>query len=138
MPFRIDTGQGTVIYLAEKRSCRRFPNPASPDLFGGSPGVARHFQVFDSLDFIAELTQHIPDPRTHRVRYFGWCLLDCCAEGNLHRPCLSCCSWVPPDIAGPMLHHVPPGSDMADAGDREPPAASGVPPENSIRELRNA
>ena len=28
--------------------------------------------VFDALDFIAELTQHIPDPRTHLVRYFGW------------------------------------------------------------------
>ncbi len=24
------------------------------------------------MDFIAELTQHIPDPRTHLVRYFGW------------------------------------------------------------------
>ncbi len=64
--------QGTVIYLAEKRSCRRFPKPASPDLFRGSPGVARNFQVFDALDFIAELTQHIPDPRTHLVRYFGF------------------------------------------------------------------
>ena len=63
------TGQGKVIYLAEKRSCRRFPKPASPDLFGG---VARNFQVFDALDFIAELTQHIPDPRKHLVRYFGW------------------------------------------------------------------
>ncbi len=50
--------------------------PAIPeargDLFGGSPGVARNFQVFDPLDFIAELTQHIPDPRTHLVRYFGF------------------------------------------------------------------
>jgi hypothetical protein len=46
-----------------------FPKPASPDLFGG---VRRNFQVFDPLDFIAELTQHIPEPRTHLVRYFGW------------------------------------------------------------------
>jgi len=58
-----------VIYLAEKRSCRRFPRPASPDLFNG---VARNFQVFDPLDFIAELTQHVPDPRKHLVRYFGF------------------------------------------------------------------
>ena len=43
---------------------RRFPRPASPDLFGGSPGVARNFQVFDALDFIAEITQHVPDART--------------------------------------------------------------------------
>ena len=77
-PFSLErlirvTGQGTVIYLAEKKACRRFPRPASGDLFGGvSPGVARNFQVFDPLDFIAEITQHIPDPRTHLVRYFGF------------------------------------------------------------------
>ncbi|MHC4217630.1 MAG: transposase, partial [Planctomycetota bacterium] len=34
--------------------------------------MARNFQVFDPLDFIAELTQHIPDPRKHLVRYFGF------------------------------------------------------------------
>ena len=63
------TDQGKVIYLAEKKTCRRFPKPASPDLFNGT---ARNFQVLDALDFIAELTQHIPDPRTHLVRYFGF------------------------------------------------------------------
>ena len=73
-PFSLErlirvTEQGKVIYLAEKRSCRRFPRPASPDLFNG---VARNFQVFDPLDFIAELTQHIPDARRHLTRYFGF------------------------------------------------------------------
>ncbi|MHC4306829.1 MAG: hypothetical protein ACYSW2_20480, partial [Planctomycetota bacterium] len=33
---------GQVLYLAEKRACRRFPRPASADLFGG---MARDFQV---------------------------------------------------------------------------------------------
>ncbi len=42
---------------------------ACGDLFDD---VARNFQVFDALDFIAELTQHIPDPRKHLVRYFGF------------------------------------------------------------------
>ena len=42
------TDQGQVLYLAQKRACRRFPRPASPDLFGG---VARNFQVFDVFDF---------------------------------------------------------------------------------------
>ena len=56
-------------YLAEKKTCRRFPKPASPDLFNGT---ARNFQVLDALDFIAELTRHIPDPRKHLVRYFGF------------------------------------------------------------------
>ena len=41
---------------------------AGRDLFDG---VARNFQVFDPLDFIAELTQHIPESRKHLVRYFG-------------------------------------------------------------------
>ena len=40
----MDTG-----VLAEKKACRRFPKPAGGDLFGGN------------------LTQHIPDPRTHLV-----------------------------------------------------------------------
>ena len=55
-PFSLErmirvTAQGKVIYLAEKRACRRFPKPASRDLFNG---VSRNFQVFDPVDFIAE------------------------------------------------------------------------------------
>ena len=63
------TDGGQVLYVAEKRAPQRFPKPASADLFGG---VARNFQVFDPLDFIAELTQHIPDARKHLTRYFGF------------------------------------------------------------------
>jgi hypothetical protein len=63
------TPEGKVLYRAEKPDCQRFPEPAGPDLFGG---VSRNFQVFDPLDFIAELTQHIPEPRKHLVRYFGF------------------------------------------------------------------
>jgi hypothetical protein len=62
------TDGGQVLYVAEKRPPQRFPKPASADLFGD---VARNFQVFDPLDFIAELTQHIPEPNKHLVRYFG-------------------------------------------------------------------
>ena len=29
-------------------------------------------RVFDPLDFLAEVTQHIPDPGAHLVRYYGW------------------------------------------------------------------
>ena len=63
------TDQGQVIYLAEKNAPQRFPKPASADLFGDVP---RNFQLFDPLDFIAELTQHIPDTRRHLTRYFGF------------------------------------------------------------------
>ena len=80
-PFSLDrmirvTDQGKVLYLAEKKTPRRFPKPASPDLLGH---VARTFQVFDPLDFIAQLTQHIPDTAKHLTRYFGW--YSCKARG---------------------------------------------------------
>jgi len=35
-------------------------------------GPKRNFQVFDPLDFLAEVTQHIPDPGDHLARYYGW------------------------------------------------------------------
>ena len=60
---------GSVIYRAEKDHCRRFPGPASRDLRGGPK---RNFQVFSALDFLAEVTQHIPDKGEHLVRYYGW------------------------------------------------------------------
>ena len=52
------TDDGSVLYRAETGHCRRFPGPASADLRGGPK---RNFQVFSALDFLAELTQHIPD-----------------------------------------------------------------------------
>jgi hypothetical protein len=35
-------------------------------------GVNRNFQVFDPLDFIAEITQHIPNKGEHTIRYYGF------------------------------------------------------------------
>jgi hypothetical protein len=32
----------------------------------------RNFQVFPSLEFIAAITQHIPEPSFQLVRYYGW------------------------------------------------------------------
>ena len=61
------TDEGKILYRAEKTECRRFPRGA--ELFGG---VSRNFQVFDPLDFLAELTQHVPDPWEHLVRYYGY------------------------------------------------------------------
>lgn len=62
------TRTGQVVYHAEKHRPHRFPDPAADDLFGG---VARNYQVFDPLDFLAELTQHIPNQSEHLVRYYG-------------------------------------------------------------------
>ncbi len=47
----------------------RFPQAASEDLLAGPK---RNFQIFDPLDFLAEVTQHIPEMGEHLIRYYGW------------------------------------------------------------------
>ncbi|MCF7707639.1 MAG: transposase [Verrucomicrobia bacterium] len=47
----------------------RFPEAAREYLLAGPK---RNFQVLDPLDFLAEVTQHIPDPGEHLIRYYGW------------------------------------------------------------------
>ena len=63
------TGQGKVIYKTGDNRLGRFPEAVSEDLLAGPK---RNFQIFDSLDFLAEVTQHIPDPGEHLVRYYGF------------------------------------------------------------------
>jgi hypothetical protein len=63
------TEDGSVVYRAEKEQCHRFPGAASRDL---RSGPSRNFQVFNSLDFLAELTQHIPEKNEHLIRNYGW------------------------------------------------------------------
>ena len=63
------TEEGKVLYKSEKAGPRRFPEPGREDL---AAGASRNFQVFEPLDFIAELTQHIPDKGEHLVRHYGW------------------------------------------------------------------
>ena len=53
------TGQGQVIYKTGDNRLGRFPKAASEDLLAGPK---RNFQVFDPLDFLAEVTQHVPNP----------------------------------------------------------------------------
>jgi hypothetical protein len=63
------TEAGKVIYKTEHNAVGRFPDPGDDELLAGP---ARNFQVFDPLDFLAEVTQHIPDPGEHLIRYYGW------------------------------------------------------------------
>lgn len=60
---------GQVVYRAEKPTCQPFPILGNPKLFRG---ISRNFEVFDPLEFLAEVTQHIPDPGMQMVRYYGW------------------------------------------------------------------
>ena len=57
------------MYRAEKADCRPFPALGDDKLLCGA---SRNFEVFDPLDSIAEIIQHIPDPGMQLVRYYGW------------------------------------------------------------------
>jgi ssDNA-binding Zn-finger/Zn-ribbon topoisomerase 1 len=63
------TGEGKVIYKTGDNRLGRFPEAASDDLMAGPK---RNFQIFDPLDFLAEVTQHIPEKGDHQIRYYGW------------------------------------------------------------------
>jgi hypothetical protein len=63
------TGEGKVLYKTEHNRLGRFPEAASEDLLAGPK---RNFQVFDPLDFLAEVTQHIPQAGEHLIRYYGF------------------------------------------------------------------
>src|SRR5262245_17859667 len=63
------TGEGKVLYKTEHNRLGRFPEAASEDLLAGPKS---NFQVFDPMDFLAEVTQHIPDAGEHLIRYYGF------------------------------------------------------------------
>ena len=35
-------------------------------------GINRNFEVISATDFLAAITQHIPDKGAQMVRYYGW------------------------------------------------------------------
>jgi len=37
-----------------------------------NPKINRNFEVFTPTDFLAAITQHIPDKGAQMVRYYGW------------------------------------------------------------------
>lgn len=63
------TEAGKVIYKTEHNAVGRFPEPDDEELLADP---SRNFQIFDPLDFLAEVTQHIRDPGEHLIRYYGW------------------------------------------------------------------
>jgi len=73
-PFSLErmisvTPEGKVLYRAGKGKCYAFPKQADPKL---TAGIKRNFEVFEPLDFLAEVTQHVPLHGQHQVRMFGW------------------------------------------------------------------
>jgi hypothetical protein len=37
-----------------------------------SSGMPRNYEIYDPLDFLAEVTQHIPNKGEHQIRFYGW------------------------------------------------------------------
>jgi len=63
------TEDGKVIYRTGKSTCLRFPEHGDEQL---KAGTLRNFQVFEPLEFLAEVTQHIPEKGQHQIHYFGF------------------------------------------------------------------
>lgn len=60
---------GRVLYHGSHPKCIRFPELGQEmDL---RAGTRRNYQVFDPLDFLATVTQHVPNKGEHQIRYYG-------------------------------------------------------------------
>jgi hypothetical protein len=35
-------------------------------------GIPRNFHIYEPLEFLAEVTQHIPNKGEYQIRYYGW------------------------------------------------------------------
>ena len=64
------TDDGKVLYRASHPDCTRYPELGLE--LSLLPGMSRNYQVFDPLDFLASITQHIPNKGDHQIRYYGW------------------------------------------------------------------
>jgi hypothetical protein len=60
---------GKIIYRTTHPNCLPFPLSGDKTLMKGIP---RNFEVYEPLDFLAEVTQHIPNKGEHQFRYYGW------------------------------------------------------------------
>jgi hypothetical protein len=63
------TDDGRIVYRASHPRCWSFPRSGEQTVMEGIP---RNFEVFEPLDFLAEVTQHIPNKGEHQIRYYGW------------------------------------------------------------------
>ena len=63
------TDDGRILYRASHANCLPFPLSGDKTLMAGIP---RNFELYDPLDFLAEVTQHIPNKGEHQIRFYGW------------------------------------------------------------------
>ena len=63
------TDDGKILYRASKPGCIPFPKQGDPEL---DIGIPRNYEIYDPIDFLAAVTQHIPNKGEHQIRYYGW------------------------------------------------------------------
>jgi hypothetical protein len=63
------TSDGKIVYRASHARCWAFPKSGEQTVM---EGISRNFEVFEPLDFLAEMTQHVPDKGEHQIRFYGW------------------------------------------------------------------
>lgn len=63
------TADGKIVYRASHAKCWAFPKSGEQTVMEGIP---RNHEIFEPQDFLAELTQHIPEKGEHQIRYYGW------------------------------------------------------------------
>jgi hypothetical protein len=64
------TDDGKVMYHGNHPNCHRYPKLGEE--MSLQSGMRRNYQLFEPLDFLASVTQHIPDKGEHQIRYYGW------------------------------------------------------------------
>ena len=57
-----------MLYRTGKLKCQPFSKPGDVKL---KSGTSRNYEIFDPLDFLAEVTQHIPNKGQHQIHYYG-------------------------------------------------------------------
>jgi len=62
------TADGKIVYRASHPQCWPFPKSGEQTVM---QGISRNHEIFEPLDFLAEMTQHIPDRGEHQIRYYG-------------------------------------------------------------------
>lgn len=62
------TADGKVVYRASHARCWAFPKSGEQTVMEGIP---RNHEIFEPLDFLAEMTQHVPNKGEHQIRYYG-------------------------------------------------------------------
>jgi hypothetical protein len=64
------TDDGKVMYHGNNPNCIRYPMLGKEMTL--EAGMRRNYELFEPLEFLASVTQHIPNKGEHQIKYYGW------------------------------------------------------------------